>query len=69
MKKFICYEDLRRLGFGQSQARRIIRLTKKKLVEEGYGFYNGKRVGLVPTNKVAEVIGASPDLEGQNDSN
>jgi hypothetical protein len=53
---------LRRLGFGQSQARRIIRLTKKKLVEEGYGFYNGKCVGLVPINKVAEVIGAFPDL-------
>ncbi|MGN8721739.1 DUF3173 family protein [Lactobacillus amylovorus] len=56
-KEFIDYKDLRRFGFGDSQARRIIRLAKKKLVEKGYAFYNGKRVGLVPAKAVAEVIG------------
>ncbi|MCT7881138.1 MAG: DUF3173 domain-containing protein, partial [Lactobacillus crispatus] len=48
-----------------NQARRIIRLAKKKLVEKGYAFYNGKRVGLVPAKAVAEVIGV-PFKEDDN---
>lgn len=56
-REFVNYKDLRQLGFGDNQARRIIRLAKKKLVEKGYAFYNGKRVGLVPAKAVAEVIG------------
>lgn len=58
MKKlFIDYTDLRRMGFGQNQSRRIICLAKKELVKQGYGFYNGKRVGLVPAKAVADIIG------------
>lgn len=60
-KEFVSYQDLRRYGFGDSQARRIIRMAKKKLVEKGYAFYNGKRVGLVP----AEVIGIPLTKEGK----
>lgn len=57
MKKFVNYNDLRKIGFGQTQARRIIRITKENLVEQGYGFYNGKRVGLVPIKAVEEIVG------------
>lgn len=56
-REFVNYNDLRQLGFGDNQSRRIIRLAKKELVEKGYAFYNGKRVGLVPARAVAEVIG------------
>lgn len=65
-KEFVDYKDLRRLGLGDSQARRIIRLAKKRLVEKGYAFYNGKRVGLVPAKAVAEVIGIPLTQEGDN---
>lgn len=65
-KEFIDYQDLRRLGFGDSQARRIIQMAKKKLVDEGYPFYNGKRVGLVPAKAVSKVIGIPLAKEGQN---
>lgn len=36
MKKlFIDYTDLRRMGFGQNQSRRIIRLAKKRAGKAG----------------------------------
>lgn len=65
-KQFIDYKNLRQLGFGDNQARRIIRIAKKKLVERGFAFYNGKRVGLVPAQAVAEVIGIPLNKEGDN---
>ncbi|MEK1422877.1 DUF3173 family protein [Limosilactobacillus fermentum] len=62
MKKVIDYQDLRDLGYPQNQARRIIRQAKRNLVKQGFAFYNGKRVGLVPTTAIAEII-ALPELE------
>ena len=41
-KEFVSYQDLRRYGFGDSQARRIIRMAKKKLVEKGTPFIMGR---------------------------
>ena len=65
MKKVMDYQDLRNLGYPQNQARRIIRQAKRNLVKQGYAFYNGKRVGLVPTTAIAEII-ALPELEDDN---
>lgn len=62
MKKVMDYQDLRALGYPQNQARRIIRLAKRNLVQQGFAFYNGKRVGLVPTTAIAAII-ALPELE------
>jgi hypothetical protein len=62
MKKVMDYQDLRNLGYPQNQARRIIRQAKRNLVKQGFAFYNGKRVGLVPTAAITEII-ALPDLE------
>ena len=62
MKKVMNYQDLRALGYPQNQARRIIHQAKRNLVKQGFPFYNGKRVGLVPTSAIAEVI-ALPELE------
>lgn len=52
--KFLCD-----LGFPENQARRIIRQAKADLVEQGLGFYNGKRVGMVPATAVEKIIGIS----------
>lgn len=51
------------MGFPQSQARRIIRMAKENLAKDGYGFYNGKRVGLVPISAINKVL-ALPEKEG-----
>lgn len=65
MKRMLNYQDLRELGYPQNQARRIIRRAKANLVKEGYPFYNGKRVGLVPATAVAKII-ALPSLEDED---
>ena len=67
-KEFVDYNDLRKLGFGENQARRIIRITKQTLVKAGYGFYNGRRVGLVPYTAVCKIL-ARPDKEGDRNAN
>lgn len=59
-KKMMCFKDLVDLGFPVNQARSIIRQSKALLVSRGYGFYNGKRVGLVPSAIVFEIIGLVP---------
>jgi len=62
-RKFIDYKYLVDLGFPKEQARRIIRIAKTTLVSRGVEFYNGKRVGLVPTSVVSEILDASLNRE------
>lgn len=69
MKKnnqMICFKDLVEMGFPANQARCIIREAKALLVSRGYGFYNGKRVGLVPFSVISEIIGTTSDIEGDD---
>ncbi|MFR0602344.1 DUF3173 family protein [Limosilactobacillus mucosae] len=59
--KFLCD-----LGFPENQARRIIRQAKLDLVAQGLGFYNGKRVGMVPVTAVEKIIGISLSEDNEN---
>lgn len=52
-------EDLIEYGFKPYQAITIIRRTKYELVQEGYSFYQNKRLGKVPVDAVEKVIGTS----------
>ncbi|WP_283584183.1 DUF3173 family protein [Limosilactobacillus difficilis] len=65
MKAMMNFQDLCDLGYPEGQARRIIRLAKQELVKEGFAFYNGKRVGLVPTTAITKII-ALPQSEDDN---
>lgn len=65
-KQMIEFKDLVKMGFPVNQARNIIREVKAILISRGYGFYNGKRVGLVPSSVVAEIIGL-PSLDEGDD--
>lgn len=65
-KEMVDFKDLKKLGFPDSQARRIIRQAKGELVSRGLGFYNGKRVGLVPVSVVSEILGISFPVEKGN---
>ena len=58
-KEMVNFKDLKALGLPDSQARRVIREAKNVLVSRGLGFYNGKRVGLVPVSVVSEILGIS----------
>lgn len=67
--KTITYKDLIKLKFKENQAHDIIRRAKKLLVQKGYGYYNGKRIGAVPAWAVSNIIAISFDKEdgGRND--
>ena len=45
------------LGYSLSESVKIIRLTKEKLVNEGYDYYKGRKVGRVPIKAVEAVLG------------
>lgn len=52
------YKSLMELGFKEHTARSVIREAKIKLVnDDGLIFYNNHRLGLVPTQKVEEILG------------
>ena len=63
LTELVNYSDLRSIRYPKSQARKIVNEAKEKLVDRGYYFYNNRRVALVPTHVVAEIIGVLPVRE------
>lgn len=51
------HKDVMALGYKEHQARTIIQLAKKYMVDQGYSYYNGRRVGVVPASAVEHIIG------------
>lgn len=52
----ICRKDLEELGFKTNQAVTIIRQAKVRMVNQGYPYYNNKRVGVVPRQVIEEIL-------------
>lgn len=44
-------------GLTDAQAKNVIRIAKKKLVNEGFDWYSNKRVGSVPLKVVEDILG------------
>lgn len=63
MKNMISKKDLENLGFKTNQAVGIIRQAKIIMVNDGFPYYNNKRVGVVPRQTVEKIIGVPLDLE------
>ena len=57
MKNMICRKDLEELGFKTNQAVTTIRQAKVRMVNQGYPYYNNKRVGVVPRQVIEEILG------------
>ena len=57
MKNMICRKDLEELGFKTNQAVTIIRQAKVRMVNQGYPYYNNKRVGVVLRQVIEEILG------------
>lgn len=55
----ICKEDLMNLGYKEHTARNLICQAKTIMVQQGYPFYNNKRLGRVPTETVESIIGVN----------
>ncbi|MCO6016912.1 DUF3173 domain-containing protein [Carnobacterium divergens] len=60
-------DDLINLGFGTSQSQTIIRLAKYYMVQEGFDYYNSRRLGRVPVHAVESILGVA--LYTQKDVN
>ncbi|MFS7261509.1 DUF3173 domain-containing protein [Carnobacterium divergens] len=60
-------QDLIRLGFGPTQSQNIIRMSKYHMVQQGYSYYNSKRLGRVPVHAVEEILGISLDYTPLNE--
>ncbi|MDU2583221.1 MAG: DUF3173 family protein [Anaerococcus hydrogenalis] len=57
--KFIDKKKLIDLGFKENQAITIIRMAKHNLANNGYAYYNNKRLGVVPSFAIEEILGFS----------
>lgn len=49
--------DVMELGFGPAQAVNIIRLGKHAMVNEGFMYYENRRLGRVPVHAIEKVLG------------
>lgn len=54
------------LGFKEHTAKNIIQQAKHLMVSKGFGLYNNKRIGTVPTWAVEEIVGVR--LNGEEDA-
>lgn len=45
------------LGYGVSQSSDIIRKAKRYMVNQGYGYYDNRRLGRVPVKTVEKILG------------
>lgn len=57
MVNMVSKKDLIKIGFKPNQAVNIIRMAKISMVNNGFPYYNNKRVGVVPFHAVEEIIG------------
>lgn len=44
-------------GFSESQATKLIREAKARLVSEGFSWYKNKRIGRVPIKTIEDILG------------
>jgi len=56
----IIKKDLMDLGFGEYQAKTIIREAKQKLVKQGFEYYANPKLGRVPAWMVEEILAFNP---------
>lgn len=63
MQQLVTKDDLIKLGFPKYTAIRIIRQSKEIMIQQGYPFYNNKRLGQVPRETVETILGCELELE------
>ncbi|HEL1549470.1 TPA: DUF3173 family protein [Streptococcus suis] len=56
-KPTMTVKDIMALGLSKGTAYSVLRQAKHIMMERGFDFYNNKRLGAVPTDVVAEILG------------
>lgn len=63
-KVFVNKKDLMAdFKMSEYQAKRVIALAKKILVENGFSYYDNKRIGTVPVQVVEGIVGTGFCME------
>lgn len=58
MIRIVNKDDVMKLtGFSDSQAKKLIREAKARLVSEGFSWYKNKRIGRVPLKTIEDILG------------
>ncbi|WP_449456570.1 DUF3173 family protein [Streptococcus suis] len=57
-------KDIMALGLSKGTAYSVLRQAKHIMMERGFDFYNNKRLGAVPTDVVAEILGVELKSHG-----
>lgn len=63
MNELITKDDLIKKGYSKYTAVNIIRQAKQIMIQQGYPFYNNKRLGRVPKETVESILGCGLELE------
>ncbi|HBM4506151.1 TPA: DUF3173 domain-containing protein [Listeria monocytogenes] len=63
MTDTITKDDLVKIGYPNHTAIMIIRQAKQIMIQQGYPFYNNKRLGRVPKETVKSILGCELELE------
>lgn len=53
----ITVKDLVAIGYGKSQSGDIIRRAKRLMVNEGFSYYENRRLGKVPVEAIEKILG------------
>lgn len=57
-------KDIMGLGLSKGTAYSVLRQAKHIMVEKGFDFYDNKRLGAVPTDVVADILGLELRKDG-----
>ncbi|HFI4975856.1 TPA: DUF3173 family protein [Streptococcus agalactiae] len=56
-KPTMTVKDIMALGLSKGTAYGVLRQAKHIMMERGFDFYDNKRLGAVPTDVVAQILG------------
>lgn len=56
-KPTMTVKDIMALGLSKGTAYSVLRQAKYIMMERGFDFYDNKRLGAVPTDVVAQILG------------
>ncbi len=56
-KPTMTVKDIMGLGLSKGTAYNVLRQAKHIMMERGFDFYDNKRLGAVPTDVVAQILG------------
>lgn len=61
-KQIITKQDLITLGYSEYQSKEIIRQARLYMIKSGNGFYDNRKITVIPLNAVSKILGFEPHI-------